>query len=395
MKISRAAILAVVLGVATGLGITALRLALSPWDGNPATASTNSDYDSTGQSEGLAPRIVVKQTKYDFGKMDVKAESRHDFIFANQGDRELVLEKGPTSCKCAGLLIERTRVPPGRSTKVTLKWNAEGATDNYQEKAVVLTNDPHRRRVILTVSGRVIESVRSVPPVLLFHYVSAHESTTKEVPLYCFLDKPMQIRSVKLENTWTAPYFHVECGDPLTPEQLAEQPDAVSGYLVRVTLKPGLPLGIFRQKILLETNLASVKSVAIPVQGTVTGDIKIAGRDWNSEARLLRLGTVNSQEGALRKLYLFARGRHCQKVHFEIDQVRPADLLHVKLGRRTENNRNSIQTTLLIEIPKGSPPANLISSQRDKLGLIVVKTGHPETPKLTIYVSFAVKPPEG
>lgn len=391
MKTSHAVILATILGVAAGMGTALLRLGLAPWDGNPVGAGVYSGGPDMPRPGDPTAKVVVDHVQHDFGKMDVDGEGSHDFIFSNEGDAPLVLTEGATSCKCTGIEIKQSEVPPGESAKATLTWKAEGSTSSYQETAIVHTNDPARPQVTLTISGRVTEVIRTVPPKLVFYSVSAGESTTREIPLYCYLDQPLEIAGIKLSDQRIADKFEVAF-EPLGPNELKNETDAQSGYLVKVTLKPGLPLGTFEQTILIGTNLESASSVVIPILGKVTGDITVVGQGWNEEANLLRLGTLNSEKGARRQLNLFARGPHRKEVDFQIIETFPKDLLQAKLEKTREiNEGRSSQTPLIIEIPKGSRPANHLTSKQGKIGRILIKTGHPQIPQLNIRVSFAVK----
>lgn len=395
MKISYAVILTAVLGVATGMGTAALRLGTSPWDGNLVDEGAHPGRPDLPLPGDPVPRVVVDHAEHNFGKMDADAEQSHVFVFTNRGDGKLVLTEGATSCKCTGVEIHSSEVLPGRSTKVTLKWTAKESSGPYQETAIIHTNDPQRRQVTLTISGRITESVRTVPPELVFYHVSANESTTRQIPLYCYSDQPMKIVSFKLSNQRIAEKFGVRF-ERLTPDQLEEEEDAQSGYLVRVTIKPGLPLGRFEQKILIATDLASAPAVVVPMRGKVTGDISIEGRDFNDTTGLLKLGTVNSESGVRRTLFLFARGPHRKEVSFNIVESDPRDQLRAELGETVEiAEGKSTQTPLLIEIPKGSRPATHLSSQQGKLGLIVIETHHPQIPELRIHVSFAVEGQKG
>jgi len=390
MRITCAIILATVLGVGLGVGITALRLAMSPWDGSLAVASANSG-GSVPTDISRAPVLVVDQKTYDFGKMDVDSEGRHDFVVTNQGNVDLEVTEDATGCKCKEVVLEKNKIPPGQSAKVTLVWTAREATTEFEARASLRTNDPKQPKLVISALGRVIKAVRAVPPILVFYEVSAHESTTQEIPVFCFLDEPMEILGVEYSNPATADFFDVHVEDRLTDDQIAEQKDAMGGRMVRVTLKPGLPLGALRQRIILRTSLSSASSVTIPVHATVTGDIKVAGRDWNDDLRVLNLGTVESQTGARRTLHLFARGQYRDEVSFKVTEVFPRELIRVELGQRKKNSPMSTQTPLQIEIPKGSPSVNHLGRQRSKLGRIVLETGHPETPELRIYLNFAVK----
>jgi hypothetical protein len=164
-----------------------------------------------------------------------------------------------------------------------------------------------------------------------------------------------------------------------------------SGYLVDVTVKPGLPLGGFRQTILVQTGLKSVPTVQIPLAGTVVGDISIVGQGWDEENGILTLGRVSSYQGAQRRLLLFTRGSLAKQVQFTLVRCDP-DLLQVdqqKLKETTTIGSGTVsQTPLVIRIPKGSRRAYYLGSD---LGEILIKTNHPDIPLLRIHVRFAVE----
>jgi hypothetical protein len=339
---------------------------------------------------GPTPKLGIEQTEYDFGVMDLDAEISHDFTFTNTGEATLELTAGDTSCRCTLSEVDAQEIPPGESGHVTLTWHGNGALGPYRQTATIFANDPGRPRIELVVSGRVTSAARTVPDELVFTQVSAGEPATAEIPLYGYLEDPLEVTGFELDHPDTAEHFEVTF-EPLPPALLEEEAEAKSGALVRVTVKPGLPLGPFRQTIRVRTSLADVPEVEIPVRGIVTSDIMVVGPNWDREHGLLDLGTVASGDGARRQLLLVARGPHRQKVSFSPTEVYP-DLLRVELGEtKPINNGQVFHTPLTIEIPKGSRPANHLGSEGGKLGTILLETGHPEAKQLRIRIRFAVK----
>ena len=165
-----------------------------------------------------------------------------------------------------------------------------------------------------------------------------------------------------------------------------------SGYLLQVTVKPGLPLGGFRQTILVKTNQESVPTVKIPVVGTVVGDISIYGRGWDGENNVLTLGTLASQEEVESVLLLVTRGPYSKEIKFELDPTSPSpDLIEVdqqRLKKTTAIGSGEVTRTELVVRVKGSRRANYLGP---KLGEILIHTNHPEIPVLRIRVRFAVE----
>ncbi|MHB1033789.1 MAG: DUF1573 domain-containing protein [Pirellulales bacterium] len=335
------------------------------------------------------PKVVVDQEDYDFGSMDSSVTLSHAFRFTNQGDADLTLEKGETSCKCTIAALAGNRIAPGQSVEVKLEWTAKGRGGDFHQNAIILTNDPARPRVILNVAGKVVQSLEAVPSDVVFSRVGTGESKTAEVLLYAFRSEQLQVVRHSFTQPSTAKYFAVTFA-PLPAGEL-KVPGAKSGCSMSITLKPGLPLGAIRQKIRLETNLKGTEPLEVPIQGTVAGDLSVIGKDWNADTGVLTLGTVRSREGAKRTLKILVRGAYRKQVRFRIVEKMPK-WLNATLGPMTEiNNATVVQVPLLIEIRPGAPSVSHLNKEQGGLGRIVLETGHPEVGQLPVYVSFAVE----
>ena len=410
MKTFLAVILATILGLAAGAGIAALRIARAPWDGDPGGTRTGTP--AVTPPSGPVPKVVVDQEEYEFGLMDIAAKGKHDFVFNNRGEATLELKAGETSCGCTVSEIKDGGIAPGESGKVSVTWTADKGEGPFRQTATIETNDPLRPRVTLTVQGRITMVVRPVPATLAFGSVSTGRQVTRQVRLLCYLDEPADVVGYELADKQTAEYFAVTFA-PLTADHLKEvyagevnqgkegggggegktgkEGRPRSGYLVDVTVKPGLPLGGFRQTIMVQTGLKSVPTVQIPLAGTVVGDISIAGQGWDEENGILTLGRISSYQGAQRRLLLVTRGPLGKQVQFTLVRSDP-DLLQVdqeKLKETTTIASGTVsQTPLVIRIPKGSRRAYYLGSE---LGEILIKTNHPDIPLLRIRVRFAVE----
>jgi len=410
MKVLLAVILATILGVAAGAGIAALRIAVAPWDGDPG--GTRKGTPVVTAPGGSVPKVVIDQEEYEFGLMDITAKGKHDFVLTNRGEATLELRAGETSCGCTVSEIKDDGIAPGESGKVSVTWTADKGEGPFRQTATIETNDPLRPRVTLTVQGRITRVVRPVPATLAFGSVSSGQAVTGQVRLLCYLDEPVHLVRYELADKQTADYFAVRF-EPLTADRLKEsyagegsqgkqgegsgegktgkEGPPRSGYLVDVTVKPGLPLGGFRQTILVQTGLKSVPTVQIPIAGTVVGDISIVGQGWDEENSILTLGRVSSYQGAQRRLLLVTRGPLAKQVQFTLVRCNP-DLLQVdqaKLKEATTIGSGTVsQTPLIVRIPKGSRRAYYLGSE---FGEILIKTTHPDIPLLRIHVRFAVE----
>ena len=381
--------LALIVGLAAGVGTALLRVQMTA----PDTEAMLAGQSGTGRFAlpgEPRPKVVIDETSFDFGAMGDDATNSHSFIFRNEGDGTLTLTKGDTTCRCTLIDLEQTDIPPGESAAVKVQWNAKNLAGPYRQSATIFTNDPDRSRVTLTITGRITAALRVTPSDLVFSHLSVGEPATGEVRLYSYLPQKLQITGHKLKDRESAEHFEVAYR-PLASDQLKDEPDVKSGCLVTISVKSGLPLGAFRQTILLTTNLKDSPTVEIPVEGTVDSDISIIGRGWNDKNGVLRIGTVSSRQGAEQTVTLACRGSYSKEVTYKVAHVTPS-LLKVELGKRADRNQGKVSLTpLTIQIPKGSHPANHLGSEQGDLGRITIETNHPQAPQLRILVRFAVE----
>ncbi len=389
MKKTFGILLTILLGLAVGIGGAAWRIKKAAWNPTFDESNENAAVAPVAPADRPLPKVRVAETEYNFGTLDISSTGSHDFIFTNDGRAPLRLTVGSTSCRCAVGKLERSLVGPGESTKVSVTWKPKESTGPYKQTAQIVTNDPDRRRVTLTISGTITMALEAVPGELVLSRMTASERSTAEARFYCYLDKPLALLGHQFSDPATAPLCQVATR-PLRPEELKERPPARSGELVSVGVGPGLPEGFFRQKLEFETNVVACPKLVLTIEGTVSGEIGIAGPDWDSSTGILSFGAVSSRTGARRRLFLIARGPLHKQVTFKPVKIVP-DALSVSLGQRSEINNAVTQTPLEIAIPPGTPAENHLGSEQGKLGQIILETTHPRVPKLRILVRFVVE----
>jgi hypothetical protein len=389
MRIVLLMVLAGVVGVAAGVGAAVLRVRVAPWhdevgDGVVGRQARPADANS------LSPKVAVDEAEHKFGVQDVESQGQHDFVIRNVGTAPLRLTKGATTCSCVLSDLEQGEIPPGGSTKATLQWKSKGVAGDYEQSGTILTNDPETPRVKLKVSGRFVSAVRANPSEVQFSSIPQSESSTTDVRISTHLAQLLEIEGYEFSDRSLAKFFEVAV-TPLTPGQLKEEEDAQSGYQMRISVKSGLPLGAFRQTITVKTNIEKRPTVEVPLQGLVVGDISIVGPRWHADKGVLALNSVSGQEGGRWRLTILTRGPHRKEVKFKPVRVEP-DLLKVELGETIPINDGVVmQTSLVIEIPKGSRPANYLGTVQSPAGRITIETNHPKAPRLEIRVAFAVE----
>ena len=335
------------------------------------------------------PKVGIENDEFFFGDIEQGTDNEHLFRVTNLGEAPLKLRSAGTTCsKCTVSELAKTVLLPGDSEDIKVSYHAYGM-GAFRQTATLLTNDGLYPRLHLTVSGKVVTSLRTVPADLVFSRLSVDEPATADLQLLNYTQQPLEVTGHEFSDADIADHFRVEI-EMLDAEELHKQ-EAHSGVRVRVTVLPGLPVGPLRQKLRLLTNQASMPTVEVPIQGLVDSDIGIIGAGWNSERGLLDMGPVQSKAGAERQLFLLLRGRHRQNVRFAIVNRQP-DWLQARFGEPQEVNGGAlVKVPLTIIVPPGSPAANHLGSAQGKMGQLSIDTTHPTASRLNVFVQFSVE----
>ena len=387
MKPLYVVIVAAILGVALGGGMSWARFAHVP----PLELNRPVEATPTGKQ----PEVLVDSESFDFGRMERNKTVRHAFRFTNTGDAVLTLKAGVTTCtKCTISELAKPRVEPGETVDVVVEFTASAGKPQVRQIAPILTNDPKRPRVELNISGTVTARYRLVPEEVVLSKVSANETKTAEVKIYTLLDDSVRVVGHEFMAPESARFFEMQ-SEPIPADQLTET-DAKSGCLVRLTLKPGLPLGMIQQTIRLDLQLGEAMekvSVEVPIEGIIDSDVSIVGPGWEQGLSRLSFPAVSSAKGATRKLFVLLRGDRRHEVAIKTGKIDPS-WLKVTLGEPSElksGDGGVTQVPLTIEIPPGMPPVNHLGTDQGKYAEVVLETTHPQVSEIRMNLRFVIE----
>jgi len=385
MKTLLIVVSSVLLGIALGIGLAILQMRWTPWDPRRDEGAAI----QTALIEEPKPQVSIEPTEYHFDEIDRHFGRSHDFTLSNVGNAKLALEQGKTSSPCLTVKIDRDIVLPGESAKVTLAWNPSKDPTATRPTAIVHTSDPFRPEIELALTGRLTAMVRAAPEELDFGRFFSGDAPTARVRLWCYRDQTLAITGYRWSNPDMERFAKVDI-EPLSAKELDEEPLARSGGRVGVTLHPGFPEGPLKPTLSLITNLESLPLLTLPLAGSSIAEIAVAGTLWDPFQNALRLETFSGKAGTRIQAMLIARGPLRKDVTFRIVRTAPA-FLRVSLGEAKEiGESETMQTPLWVEIPPGTPSADHLGPNPEKMGEIVIETSNPRVPSLRVFVSFAV-----
>lgn len=384
---------AAVVGCVVGAGGATVRSTLTPWQiGTLAPLVSEVPPD--------APRAEVPETQHAFGTIGTGSSGSHRFAIRNTGGGPLTLTRGSTSCSCTvsdfeaaegGSPEAKKLVPPGGETFVTVQWTGKPPGGPFRQQATILTDDPRRPEVVFAVEGTVVPTWRSIPESISLPTLTASASQRASVMLFTYGEQPPEFDEASIDHPQAAQFFSL-AATPLSAAEIAAEPGASGGFRIDVEIKPGLPLGRLRQTVTARFRMPEAVTAEIPIEGNVGGDLVLAGPGWDSSRQALMLGTVSGKAGLRTRIFLSAKGPQRESVRPTVQETVPASL-DVTVGEAAPVGSGAvIRIPLEIVIPPGSRAVNHICSEQAPAGRIVLATGHPDSPTLSIPVCVAIGP---
>ncbi|HPZ96939.1 MAG TPA: DUF1573 domain-containing protein [Phycisphaerae bacterium] len=203
------------------------------------------------QPAGPLPKARCDQPEYNWGQAWGSDKVEHTFIIANDGDAVLTLEARP-SCGCTVAEYDKT-VAPGGQGKVKTILTLPNANQEKMSKAIsVITNDPTKQTLALTLVGAVKQKISSDPPLFAyFGQLTPGLNLTKTFKITNNTDQPMKLELVPP----AAPScFKVEIKE-LEPGKTAE---------VIVTAEPPFKDDTNAAQFTIKTGIEGVADLSLP-----------------------------------------------------------------------------------------------------------------------------------
>lgn len=109
----------------------------------------------------VAEVLVLKETAFDFGKIQQGRPVTHEFFITNTGKDSLKLEDVRASCGCTTPVWKREPVAGGASSKITVGYNAynEGP---FEKTVTILYNGGQTK--MMTIKGVVYKAPATPAP---------------------------------------------------------------------------------------------------------------------------------------------------------------------------------------------------------------------------------------
>jgi hypothetical protein len=319
---------------------------------------------------------------YEFGSMALNEEKKHTFSIKNEGQGPLVLEVGPSSCKCTVGTLSKKKVMPGESVDVELTWRGKELQTNFAQYATIWTSDPDAPDIQFKVYGKVVEKYVVIPQKDWHagHVTDVQEGvTTGQV---ASMIDAFKVTSIDSAN----PHVKVTFA-PLDVMALMSL-RGKAGYEFTVKVDRDMPVGTFRVPLRIHTTLEGGKTIEIDVTGTRSGPILFLppeGRGlWQNEKQRLNLGQVRRDVGSKVTLPAIIYG---MKDNFKVlKTTNDAEYLKVTVVPNKEITSGEQQgANFIFELPPGSPAVTRVSPDSVH---VTLDTNHPKLKQIVFEVEF-------
>jgi len=127
-----------------------------------------------------SPKIQFESLVYDFGKVSGGAAVKHDFIFTNTGDAELVISGVAPSCGCTTAGEWTKSVAPGNTGIIPLQFNSGQFSGQITKTATITSNDKGQPTVVLQIKGTIWKPI-DVNPQFAFIQANAESVSSASV----------------------------------------------------------------------------------------------------------------------------------------------------------------------------------------------------------------------
>lgn len=211
-------------------------------------------------SQPNKPVISLPESKFTFGEVTEGAKVEHSFKVQNKGTGELLIQRVVAGCGCTAVTAINSPIAPGQESAVTVTLDTAGLSGAQSKSVRLYSNDADNPITELELVGQVQQRVAIEPKNVVFKDVVRGQKSplTQEISIK---SREPGIKLGKIESF--SKYIKVS---------------AVSGdeqsKKFTVSLDSDIPLGDFRERIIVGLSGEGRSQISIPVYAEVKGNLR-------------------------------------------------------------------------------------------------------------------------
>jgi hypothetical protein len=109
------------------------------------------------------PKFKFKSEVHDFGTIPEGPAAEHVFEFKNTGKEPLIIQNASASCGCTTPEWPKEPILPGKSGKITVRYNTQGRGGQPFDKTVYISSNAvsDKERYELHIKGNVTAAAKA------------------------------------------------------------------------------------------------------------------------------------------------------------------------------------------------------------------------------------------
>jgi hypothetical protein len=244
-----------------------------------------------------APRLDILNPIFEFDTIPQGKQLEHKYILRNIGDEELQIQRIVPACGCTVPELDENRIQPGAETVLSVQLDTRGMYGRKEKTVRLYTNDPQLPTALLTLRGEIEPEVLVEPYRIDFGNV-IHSSDPE--------DGVEQRVTVRIRDGLRA-----SIGELSTRSKWLEirEVSRVKNKVVEasVRLKSEVPIGEFRDRVVIRVTGAQQRTVNLPVYASIQKQIEVV-------PPVLAFGVLPASSSVQREVKIFNRGKKPLKI---------------------------------------------------------------------------------
>lgn len=301
------------------------------------------------------PKLKLATATVDFGERWQGQPSETTVTLTNVGGQTLRIAEVKSDCGCTGTTVASDAIEPGQSTVLTVRYDTIRKVGPIQRNIHIRTNEPGEASHALNVVGNVKPFVSLSPSDgLNLGQLLRDDSLGKTILLRSEFTRPLRLRLRPLDHA-------------LLRAELAETQAGREWRLTIATLPP-LREGPLTGDVLLETDVAEVPEVRIPISGGVAARVSVVPN------RLIT--PVDPARPTERSLKVVVLGQRAVRVTGASASRRDVTVRVLDPARQSAEAGGALATELRVTLPPGLTP--------ETAGTIAISTDDVEYATLSV-----------
>lgn len=208
------------------------------------------------------PRIKFQQPVFDFGTLFQDEKITHDYIFENEGQAPLKIQKVTSSCGCTVTKLPQEEIAPGKKGAIKVTFESGKMRDRVTKHIYVTSNDPVTPRTTLTITGEIKVEAEVQPSGIYFGAIKPGETVTRSVVI-----RPVAVKALKILEAKSS-----DAAIAVAKLAPAGKPEPEGSYRVTITVGPVTEARRINATLVMRTDLPHQKEIKVPVYGRVTAE---------------------------------------------------------------------------------------------------------------------------